>query len=636
MKISWQIDVMLAILLFFALVSSVGVFNELDNMSHDGKIVNTTGKVRGSSQKVVKYALVAKYAEADRLMITIDQLISALINGNKEMDMPAPTDAHFIQTCKRVEDAWLGLKSTLTTSRQDASLHERLIKESDAFFALTNDMTTEAEHMAKNKVRNIKIIQIGILCLSVIIYIAIFLASRMKILKPLNLLMEQMHYIVNKDLKMTVNYMSNDEVGLLVGEMNRVVDFFSELINSTLVSINNVVSVMDLVRLKTDDTMEGANEQLSQSAQIATAIEQMSQTIADISRNASTASEMSTSAMVIASRGKDIAGNAVGTVNLVHNTTKELSSVIDALNKRINEIGSILRVINDIADQTNLLALNAAIEAARAGEQGRGFAVVADEVRKLAERTKGATTEISEKISAVQVESDKTTKSMQYASNEVSKATEQMNQVGTTLKDIVEAALEVRDQITLIATAMEQQSATSSDIVKNVERTTGISQEMVKHSDEVTSGINRMIVMSEELRKASSGFITKGGELLVLDLAKTDHRLWVYKISSCLKGAEHVDPAMLVDHTLCRLGKWYYTTGKALCGNLSNFKAIETPHTKLHALGKEIVSLYNKGDKQRSYELFKELEGLSSQIVRLLDETKNHLVGQPPLKSISQ
>jgi methyl-accepting chemotaxis protein len=121
------------------------------------------------------------------------------------------------------------------------------------------------------------------------------------------------------------------------------------------------------------------------------------------------------------------------------------------------------------------------------------------------------------------------------------------------------------------------------------------------------------------LRNATAGFRTKGSELLILDLAKGDHRTWVNKIAACLKGDMKLDPLQLSDHTKCRLGKWYYGEGKQMCGTLPSFKALEADHEKIHSVGKDIVTAYNSGDIRRAESLFAEMEEVSRHITRYLD-----------------
>ncbi|MBZ0154662.1 MAG: methyl-accepting chemotaxis protein [Alphaproteobacteria bacterium] len=326
------------------------------------------------------------------------------------------------------------------------------------------------------------------------------------IVKPLTGLTEKVEKIAGGDLQVEVEYAGEDEIGLLARDIRKMIESFNTTVNGILGAAGNVSSTIGVLRVRAEKAREGARSQSLQAAGISAAAEEMSRTIADIRESTSLSQDSSRDAMGRAAEGKGIAGGAVETMNGVHTSTAELSVMVESLNRRVGEIGDIVTVIKDIADQTNLLALNAAIEAARAGEQGRGFAVVADEVRKLAERTINATGEISEKIGTVQAESGRTYRSMNDASKEITTATEYIRQLGESLFHIVEAVQGVRDQITHIASAVDEQAATSKDVARNIEKSEVVAREMEKMSGDIMHEVDRLVELEKDLLCSIEGF----------------------------------------------------------------------------------------------------------------------------------
>lgn len=628
MKISTGLKIAVIVLLFFSLVSTVAVFIQLHRMADDGNVVNYSGRQRAISQRLTKHVFAKHHGidtEKDITDLTnrLDRIVKGLINGDAEWKLPKATDEEFIAKMKEMDAAWAEYKDTINRADKDASVLKELFEDSENILKLADEATTIAASVSEGKVKTLKTIQIIIFALNLIILAGIWIMSKKKIASPLQKLTEDVTEISKGNLKVDVSCgTKGDEINALSIAMQAMIASLENMINGIQKSANNVVSTVDVLRTTSEKTAEGARNQSAQAHQIATAAEEMSQTITDIARNTSKASESSSEALEIARSGQEVTEIAVETIGKVYNSTVELSSLIDRLNKRSSEIGDIVTLIKEIADQTNLLALNAAIEAARAGEQGRGFAVVADEVRKLAEKTIKATAEISEKIRAVQEESEHTSSSMAESSKNVTKATGHVKNLSNVLQAIVDSVQKVRDEITQIATAVDEQSSASEEVARNIEKTSAISKQIEAMAEDVMHQVSALTKIAEELRVSTGGFKTKGNELMILDLAKGDHRTWVNKIVAHMRGDERLDPEKLSDHTSCRFGKWYYNEGMQICGNLKSFREIEAYHDRVHSLGKEIVLSCNSGDKAKAERLFKEMEDTSHHIIKLLDEIK--------------
>jgi methyl-accepting chemotaxis protein len=243
----------------------------------------------------------------------------------------------------------------------------------------------------------------------------------------------------------------------------------------------------------------GTEEVACQVATVSTSGEEMAATSHDIANNCNSAADNSRHASELATSGAAIVHQTVEGMQRIAGRVKETARQVEGLGVRSDEIGAIIGTIEDIADQTNLLALNAAIEAARAGEQGRGFAVVADEVRALAERTTRATKEIAGMIKAIQQETRQAVASMEEGVNEVEAGTSEAARSGSALQQILDQINEVTGQINQIATAAEEQSCTSREISNNVHQITDIIQETAQSTQETTEAANILSRLATDL-----------------------------------------------------------------------------------------------------------------------------------------
>jgi methyl-accepting chemotaxis protein len=301
---------------------------------------------------------------------------------------------------------------------------------------------------------------------------------------------------------------TKDEIGTLcewfnrfVGELHGIVGKMSEVTNL----LASAAAELSMVAL---ESAQRAERQSSETTQIATAIEEMSQAVTEVARNSEATSGLATKTVEVAAEGRRVVTSVIDGMGRIEQTVREAGTVVAALGKSSGQIGEIVGIINDIADQTNLLALNAAIEAARAGEAGRGFAVVADEVRKLAEHTTNATKQIRQVIETIKADTAIAVSSMESGTREVAQWAQLTHSAGKALDDIVEMVRQVGQKINEIAIAAAQQSATTDEIARNTDSVSRLTTELAAASEESAASANELSRLAEELKATVGRFTT--------------------------------------------------------------------------------------------------------------------------------
>jgi methyl-accepting chemotaxis protein len=276
------------------------------------------------------------------------------------------------------------------------------------------------------------------------------------------------------DLTKRLDDSTKDELAEISKYFNLFIEKLRGIISNISQTSNQVATASSQLHATAEHIATGAEEVAAQAATVATAGEEMSATAGDIAQNCQMAAEGAQRASQSASDGADVVERTVAVMGQIAEKVQESARTVESLGERSDQIGAIIGTIEDIADQTNLLALNAAIEAARAGEQGRGFAVVADEVRALAERTTRATKEISEMIKAIQKETRGAVTAMEQGVQQVENGTIEAARSGQALQDILAQINDVAMQVNQIATAAEEQTATTGEISSNMMQITDV------------------------------------------------------------------------------------------------------------------------------------------------------------------
>jgi methyl-accepting chemotaxis protein len=331
------------------------------------------------------------------------------------------------------------------------------------------------------------------------IFVAFFLSRR--IVGALRLLVSRTEQIASGDLTgEALKVTSKDELGTLTQASNEMLNNLQNLVSQVGNTSREVAGAATQIAASSEEMAQGISEQNQQVTQISAAVEEMSASVIEVARKSAEAANNAQESGSVAQEGGKVVSETIQGMNEISEAVSASAASVSELGKRGEQIGQIIEVINDIADQTNLLALNAAIEAARAGEHGRGFAVVADEVRKLADRTTKATEEIGESISAIQTETDQAVQRMTAGTEQVKVGVDKATQAGQSLEQIVSGAQEVSGMIQSIAAAAEEQSAASEQVSRGIQSVSAVTNQSAEGASQSAMAASQLSTKAEELQ----------------------------------------------------------------------------------------------------------------------------------------
>ncbi len=364
----------------------------------------------------------------------------------------------------------------------------------------------EARENSRNFFRKMLVSIAGVMITTLFLIAVVLSTTSRNIIRPVRQLLEAFRRQADGDLTMEVHVKSNDEIAELTDTFNKTNYRLNVMLHKVASHSDNVTAAASQLSDSSQNIAVNAQEQSSKTSQAASSIEELNSSFLSVAQNTANAADSAKKASDLAVKGGEVVKETIDGMNQISVSVNESAATVETLGRNSEQIGEIIKVINDIAGQTNLLALNAAIEAARAGEQGRGFAVVADEVRKLAERTTSATNEIGEMIKGIQEETIKAVESMRNGTKEVENGVNSANQAGEALQEIVSSVRNVTDMIQQIATAAEEQSSTGEEVASNLESVADITKQTADAVNRSSEATQNLYILARELQQMVSGF----------------------------------------------------------------------------------------------------------------------------------
>ena len=370
------------------------------------------------------------------------------------------------------------------------------------------------------------------------------------------------------------------------------------------------------------DLIQRLDVQSDDIASSTAASQQLAASITEIARSSSNIAEKTNESVENATKGKHSIEHALQEIFTTEETFTEIVQSFKELQKHVNDIESVVTLINQIADQTNLLALNASIEAARAGEHGKGFAVVAQEVRKLAESTVSALGEVSTNVQSLKSYSNNVANSISETTTIIREATDEAKESLPLLNSIVDIIESINMDVTATAAASQEQAASIDEISVRMVQISHLQEDIRAFGNSTSHDIHKL---GQEITRFRNEVTTSNNVQLssisLLLLSKADHILWKWRVYNMFLGLEKLTPADVSSHRDCRLGKWY-TSDKTVArfGNHASYRELDRHHEQVHMSAKEAVEQYNAGNLEKAEFHLHEIERASKNVIGYIND----------------
>ncbi|MFN4291227.1 MAG: methyl-accepting chemotaxis protein [Permianibacter sp.] len=473
----------------------------------------TSRLIREGTVGAVDALAIRQVARLAPVLRDLDSIAASIDDRIKELE-DAGADSDLLDSIREYRGMLSGANSLVATYQkqlEEAAAAKAAFDEAEAYLveartamreegAAVETFKNDAKTSADNAVSFSRLVVLAVSVVALVLAALIALWVTQSIRKPLANTMQVIERVADGDMTVQVQVDSQDEFGRLAEAVNRLTQQLRSMLQQIASTAQSLASAADQTARISESTHEAIRQQREQTEHVVVAMTEMTATVQDVARSANSTLSQVHNAEKETSSGHDVVRHSIASINRLAGEVQNSVEVINRVDAFSAQIGTVLDVIRGIAEQTNLLALNAAIEAARAGEQGRGFAVVADEVRTLASRTQQSTAEIQQTIERLQSGAREAVQTMARSQKEAEASVTETARAGESLERITQAMAVINDMSTQIASAAEEQTAVTHEMHQNMTLISSVSEQTASGAEQNRAAARELARLAETLQ----------------------------------------------------------------------------------------------------------------------------------------